>query len=252
MEPEMTVFSYQLYSSRFGKPLAETLNMLKSLGYGEVEGYGGVYGDLPALKAALAAAGLRMPTGHFGLDMIENEPAKVLEIVRAAGMSAVFCPYIAEPDRPTDAAGWRAFGARLEKAGKPLVDAGLTFGWHNHHFEFFPLADGSLPMEHIFAGGPSLAWEADIAWIVVGGANPLAWLERYSNRLAAVHVKDIAPKGECADEDGWADVGQGTMDWRGLFKFLASTPAKHFILEHDKPSDDRRFASRSMEFLKTL
>ena len=82
----MTDLSYQLYSSREFLPLADTLKMLADAGYKQVEGFGGVYGDLPALQAGLKANGLTMTTGHFGIDMLENEPAKVMEIARAAGM----------------------------------------------------------------------------------------------------------------------------------------------------------------------
>ncbi len=82
----MTAVSYQLYSSRNFPPLADTLKMLKELGYEEVEGYGGVYGDIPALAAALDAAGLRMPSGHFSIDDIEKDPARVISIARTVGM----------------------------------------------------------------------------------------------------------------------------------------------------------------------
>ncbi len=47
----------------------------------------------------------------------------------------------------------------------------------------------------------------DVAWVVRGGADPLDWLGRYKGRVTAAHVKDIAPKGENAAEDGgptWA------------------------------------------------
>ena len=107
---------------------------------------------------------------------------------------------------------------RLEKAGKPFRDAGLDFGWHNHDFEFVALSDGSIPQDHIFAGGPNLSWEADIAWVIRGGADPFAYIEKYGNRITAVHVKDIAKAGENADQDGWADVGHGTVEWARLFK----------------------------------
>ena len=63
------------------------------------------------------------------------------------------------------------------------------------------------------------------------------------DRITAVHVKDIAPAGENADEDGWADVGQGTVDWKGLMAALKEqTKAKYFVMEHDNPKDDKRFA----------
>ena len=40
-----------------------------------------------------------------------------------------------------DAAGWKAFGERLQKAGAPYKAAGYGFGWHNHDFEFKALAE---------------------------------------------------------------------------------------------------------------
>ncbi|WP_309082761.1 sugar phosphate isomerase/epimerase [Chelativorans sp.] len=244
----MTDFSYQLYSSREFPPLDETLRMLKRLRYDQVEGYGGVYGDLDGLKAALAETGLAMSSGHFSLDTIETEPEKVLEIARATGMQAVYCPFLVPDQRPSDAAGYARFGERLRKAAEPLNGAGLTFGWHNHDFEFRPLPDGSIPMAEIFRGGPGLSWEADIAWIVRGGADPIEWIERYADQLSAIHIKDIAPEGEAADEDGWADVGSGTVDWKRILDTVRQkTKARFFVIEHDKPNDHERFARRSIE-----
>ncbi|WEX08407.1 sugar phosphate isomerase/epimerase [Chelativorans sp. AA-79] len=244
----MTEFSYQLYSSRNFPPLADTLRMLKKLGYAQVEGYGGVYGDLPALKAALDETGLAMTSGHFGIDVLENEPEKVIEIAKTVGMQAVYCPFLVAEQRPTDAAGYARFGERLQKAGEPLTRAGLVFGWHNHDFEFRRLSDGAIPQAEIFHGGPELSWEADIAWIARGGADPIEWIGEYAGRVSAIHVKDIAPEGEAADEDGWADVGTGTMDWKTIFDTVREkTKARFFVMEHDKPNDHERFARRSIE-----
>lgn len=248
----MTAFSYQLYSSRNFPPLDATLKMVGDLGYAEVEGFGGVYGDPKALKAALDRNGLKMTSGHFGIDMLENEVDKALDIARTVGMKAIYCPYLMPDQRPTDAAGWRAFGKRLEKAGKPYRDAGYIFGWHNHDFEFFTLPDGTVPLDHLFEGGPDLAWEADIAWIIRGGADPFAWIAKYGDRITAVHVKDIAPKGENADEDGWADVGHGTVPWGDLARALAGSPVKNFIVEHDNPKDITRLATRSIATIKAF
>lgn len=251
----MTDISYQLYSARTAPDLAATLRMLAATGYTQVEGYGALYADaakVQQLQAALAQTGLKMPSGHFSLDMLENNPDRVCEIAAMLGAEKVFCPHVGPDDRASDAAGWRAFGARLEKAGKPLRDAGLVFGWHNHDFEFVALDDGSTPMEHILAGGPDLEWEADIAWIIRGGGDPLDWIARHGDRITAVHVKDIAPEGECTDEDGWADVGHGTVDWPGLVAALKGKGVKLWVAEHDKPSDPERFAKRSFESISKI
>ncbi len=248
----MTDLSYQLYSSREFPPLDDTLKMLAGIGYKQVEGFGGLYEDLPALSAALKTSGLTMPSGHFGIDMLEDEPDRVLEIAGTVGMKAIFCPHLQEELRPQNSEGWRAFGQRLQDIGATFRDNGCIFGWHNHEFEFRKLSDGNLPMDEIFKGGPELSWEADLAWIVRGGGDPLDWIARHGDRITAVHIKDTAPAGECEDEDGWADVGRGTMDWKALLNALNGTPARYFILEHDKPSDDERFAKRSFAGVRSL
>ena len=104
----------------------------------------------------------------------------------------------------------------------------------------------------IFEGGPDLEWEADLAWVIKGGADPLDWIKTFGKRLTAVHVKDIAPEGENADEDGWADVGDGTVDWKALMAALRTTAGKYFVMEHDNPKDATRFAERSIAAAKQL
>jgi sugar phosphate isomerase/epimerase len=245
----MTKFSYQLYCSRNYPPLSETLAMVASAGYERVEGYGGLYANpalVAELKANLAQHGLHMASGHFSLDMLENQRATVLDIARTFDMKAIYCPHIMPDQRPKDAAGWVEFGRRLQETGKPYKDAGYDFGWHNHDFEFRPLPDGSIPQERMFEGGPDLSWEGDIAWVVKGGGDPLAWIEKFRDRITAAHIKDIAPAGQCLDEDGWADVGHGTMDWPTIMKALRGAGVELFVMEHDNPSDDRRFATRSI------
>ena len=98
----------------------------------------------------------------------------------------------------------------------------------------------------IFEGGPDLEWEADLAWVIKGGADPLEWIKTFGKRLTSVHIKDIAPEGEKSDEDGWADVGDGTVDWKALMAAVRSTSCKYFVMEHDNPKDAKRFAERSI------
>lgn len=251
----MTAFSYQLYSSRRFPPLADTLTMLAGLGYRAVEGHGALLADpapLAELKAGLAAGGLAMPTAHVGLDMLETRTGTVLAIARDLGVERIYAPYLAPGERPDSGAGYEAFGRRLAEAAAPYRDAGLGFGWHNHDFELARTADGALPLEAIFAGAPDLEWEADIAWIIRGGGDPAALIDAHGGRISAVHIKDIAPEGEAADEDGWADVGHGTVDWRALMRMLRATPCRHFVMEHDNPSDAERFARRSLRAARRL
>jgi len=249
----MAQLSYQLYSSRKFGPLAQTLEMLGSLGYSNVEAYGSLLADdstRALLGQGLRAHGLAMPSAHMGLADLEGDAAGIIAMAKELGINAVYCPHIMPDERPTDGAGWTAFGARLEKVGESLRAAGLDFGWHNHDFEFKALPDGSLPIEHLMAGGPNLSLELDVAWVARAGVDPLPWIAKYADRITAAHIKDIAKAGEKADEDGWADVGAGVMDWPALAKALAATSVRVLVMEHDNPSDDARFAAASITAAK--
>ena len=247
----MTDFSYQLYSSRDFGPLPATLGMLADLGYAQVEGYGPVYEDIEATRRAMDETGLTMPSGHFAIDRLESDPQGTLEIARALGMDRVVVPFLMPADRPTDAAGWEAFGKRLAEAGKPVRDAGLGYGWHNHDFEFKALPDGTRPIDLILAD-ESVGCEFDLAWAHVAGTDPGTVIDQYGSRLISAHVKDRAPEGENADEDGWADAGHGVLDWPAHFEALKAAGCDLFIMEHDKPASDERFARRALQFMQSL
>jgi sugar phosphate isomerase/epimerase len=87
---------------------------------------------------------------------------------------------------------------------------------------------------------------------VRGGVEPKAWLERYRSRLTSAHVKDLAPAGQNEDEDGWADVGAGVLDWRDLWRACRRAGAKWMVVEHDKPKDPARSARASFAFLTAM
>ena len=242
----MPTIAYQLYCSRTER-LDKTLKMLAEAGYTAVEGYGGLYDDIAGLKAGLDANGLAMPSGHFGIDMVEGDAAGTIEMARALGVSKVFVPFLMPDQRPSDRAGWEAFASRLAEAGKPIRDAGLTYGWHNHDFELVDLG-GTTPLDLIAEAGTDL--ELDLGWVGVAGHDPVQWIDKYADRIVAVHVKDRAPDGQAVDEDGWADVGHGKTDWAPIKAALDKAGIEHFVLEHDKPSDPSRFAKRSLDTVK--
>lgn len=154
-------------------------------------------------------------------------------------------------ERPKDLAGWQAFAKELSSYQDMCAKAGFSFAWHNHDFEFQALKDGTVPMTVILEEAPDVNWEIDPAWMVRAGADPLTWIKKSAKRIHAVHVKDIAAEGESEDEDGWADVGHGTMDWSKLMPALAKTSASFYAMEHDAPSDLKRFATRSIEAANT-
>ncbi|MEX3008454.1 sugar phosphate isomerase/epimerase family protein [Hoeflea sp. TYP-13] len=245
--------SFQLYSARNFTPWDRVLTSLGRLGYTQVEGFGAVYGEPESFSAQLATAGLTMPTAHFSVEAMENEFDASIALAEKLGIRSIFCPYLDEHQRPTNASEWADFGKRLSAINEKVRATGRRFGWHNHDFEFQPLADGTTPQQILLDEAPDMDWEADIAWIIRGGGEPLEWIEKYGPRITAVHVKDIAPTGHCEDEDGWADVGHGIVAWRNILRELRKHGnVQYLIVEHDNPNDFERFAKRSIEALSGM
>ena len=245
--------SFQLYSSRGVASQEQFLVQLAEMGYSQVEGYAGVYDKPVVFKQAMQANGLTMPSGHFALNDLRHDLQASLQLADDLGISHMIAPYLAPEERPADASGWRALADELADIASRVTAQGKTFSWHNHDFEFAPLPDKSLPIEILLEQAPMLGWEADLGWIARAGLDPIPWIERYAQRIVAIHVKDIAKPGAENAEDGWTNVGEGLVAWPELFRIIrAHLPSALLIAEHDSPRDPARFATVSIANMKEM
>jgi len=147
--------SFQLYSSREVPSQLEFLSTLSSLGYTQVEGYGGVYDQPEKLRSALDQANLKMVSGHFALTDLEADIDAQLELAQSLGIKHIFVPFLAPQDRPTNTIGYAAVAKRLHALGSVVNAEGFSFGWHNHEFELQALSDGSMPLDIILNEAPN-------------------------------------------------------------------------------------------------
>ena len=112
--------------------------------------------------------------------------------------------------------------------------------------------DGSRPIDRILeGGGEDVGYEIDIGWLTRAGVSAEDEFERYGNRIHAIHVKDTASDG-VIEEDGWVAAGDGIIDWNALQSHFRKTHAAYVVAEHDNPSDWRRFAERSIRFMRRI
>ena len=241
--------SYQLYSSR-NWPLADTLKMLADTGYSEVEAYGGVLDDVAGFKAAAAENGLAITSVHMAVADLEADIAGCIALAKDLGVTRIYAPYLQEEERPTDLAGWTDFAGRLAVIRSAVEAAGFTFGWHNHEFELVDLGGGRTPLDVIADAG--IQMELDLGWVHFAGHDVTETIGKYAALIKTAHIKDRAPEGENTDQDGWADVGAGVIDWAAVFAALNEAGVDHFVVEHDNPSDHVRFARASYEHLTSL
>lgn len=243
--------SFQLYSARHAA-LPDVMRGLARIGYAAVEGYPGVYDDVPGLRRLLDETGLTMPSGHVGLDQMEAAPHDVVRMARTLGMSTLIVPWLPEEQRPTSTAGWRKLGKRLNTLAQRMRAQGLALAWHNHDFECLRQKDGRRPIDVLFEAAPQLDWEIDVAWVARAKLNPVTFIKRHAAIITHAHVKDIARPGEHQDEEGWATIGTGTVNWAACLAALKSTRCMQWLVEHDNPKDALSFAAASFKNLNTL
>ena len=67
-----------------------------------------------------------------------------------------------------------------------------------------------------------------------------------------LNIVSGTPQQENLVDDGWTDVGAGTIDWKALWPAIAGTGATLLVLEHDNPSDWRSYAAHSYEYVAGL
>ena len=238
----------QLYTVRraMEQDFSGTLARVAEIGYREVE-FAGYFGRNPAgVRAALDAAGLAAPAAHVPFEALREGWDEVLDAANRIGHRYVVVAWIPEQERRTLDA-YRAMGELFNRAGEAARTAGLTYAYHNHDFEFAPL-EGQVPYDVLLAEtDPALVGlELDLFWITKGGRDPLAYFDRHPGRFPMLHVKDMNAAGEMVD------VGQGTIDFRGIFARSDQAGVRHYFVEHDEPSDPFASIRASHDYLRSL
>lgn len=223
-----------------------TLGALAAIGYREVE-FTGFYGrKVNDLRPMLDNHGLTAPAGHVSIREIRTEWPRVVNDAATLGWRWIVCPWIDERERTVGR--YRELAADLNRAGESASNAGLRVAYHNHEFEFARLADDTVPYDILLEElDPQLVdMELDLYWIVHGGADPLAYLERQPSRFPLFHIKDRAPSGKMVD------VGDGAIDFRRILASAATGGTRHYFVEHDEPESPLNFARNSFDYLRGL
>ncbi|WP_295957060.1 sugar phosphate isomerase/epimerase [Rhodoferax sp.] len=241
--------SVQIYSLREAGDLDVQLALARSCGFTWVETVA-THGLTPqAFADKVAAHGLQVSSMHAALALLETDIATVIEACRLTGCPLVVMPWLPMGERSPTAAGFVALGQRLAALGDALRAHGVQLAYHNHDFEFLPY-EGRTALEWIFSAATpaQLGWEADLGWVSRAGADPQVWLDKFADRLVAVHAKDIAPPRMALEEDGWTTLGQGIVPWVALLAQL-KTRTNLVVFEHDHPVDFASTLRNSHAFL---
>lgn len=208
------------------------LQQVADIGYEEVE-FAGYYDREPAaLRAQLDGLGLTAPSVHVPLTTIESDLQSAIDAAQTIGHQYIICPFLDNQQRQGGVARYQALAETFNRAGETCREAGIQFGYHNHDFEFE--TDGERVLFDVLLDetDPELVTiELDLFWIARAGYDPVDYFERYPGRFELFHVKDMTA------ENQMASVGQGTIDFAGIFAHAEHAGTQHYFVEHDNPDD---------------
>ena len=239
------------------KPL-ETLKAVELIGYKELEmGAAGLDKIWPSvLQTSLKPVGLHLDTPLFTHK--QDQLPAAIEDAKKKGFEYVLCPYIDPKDRGGEDV-MKQLAANLNKAGEKCRAMGLTLAYHNHAFEFAPSGSGTLLDVLLANTDPKLvSLEMDIMWVTVGGADPVALLEKYKGRVPLMHVKNVAAGvstrfNEQVPKEAFKEVGAGVIDIPKVLAAARKTGVKHFFVEQDQvPGDPLVSLKQSYDYLSKL
>src|SRR5277367_3283147 len=200
----------QLYSvnAALQSDPAGTLQMLRQIGYRNVESAG--FGKLSAkdFRRLLDDAGLVCPSAH--LNFMSGDIQANFDDAHALGaryaVSSMLRPGTgALPDMDPSMAKYaplmRAMtledGQRTaelaNQVGEKAKQAGLQYVYHNHFSEFVDQGQGAVAYDVLLKDSDLklVQFEIDCGWMMVAGHNPVRYFKKYPNRFPMIHVKDF-------------------------------------------------------------
>lgn len=240
----------QLYTLRnyiqTEKDIELSLNKVAEIGYKTVQVSAMGKIDPKKLKGICDGLGLKIVLTHTAPDRIMNETEKVIEEHDILG-----CKYIGigmMPEKYRDSVWLPQFTADYMPAAEKTAKSGKLLMYHNHAFEFTKFG-GKRVIESLMEDfSPELlGFTLDTYWVQFAGADCLEWIDRLSDRIPCVHLKDMG-----ISADGWknkmAPVGEGNMNFEAIMQKLELYGNTEYALVEQDTCEESPFVCLEKSF----
>lgn len=238
--------------------VAETLRTIKEIGYDSIQAATPEFMSHREFKNCMEAAGLATYSANADFEAMRDLPedfAAAVDQARIYGVQYIAVGTLPEELRETQD-GYKRFAEQANQMGERLSKEGMRLLYHPHALEFYSFG-GSLKgmdilMDETDAG--SFHFSLDTHWLACGGVDVCDWLRKAAGRMELVHFKDYAiVSGAHTVETvckGFAEVGQGNIDWPKVIRTCRDIGVKAVAVEQDlcpgSPFDSLRISFENM------
>lgn len=254
----------QLYTLRneIAKDVTGTLREVAQAGYKQVEPY-----RSPQTADMIKAAkdnGMAVNSMHFDwntvvapADAAMSDFQKTVDEARGHGLTHLVIPYL-EAGQRASLDDYKKLASRMNQAAGMARKAGVQLAYHNHAFEFEPMADGKTGFDVLMSEcAPEMMFELDVFWVKAGGVEPVDLMKKLKGRVSQLHLKDLKaglslPVYNGMPADGFKELGQGIIPMEPIIKLAAEIGVVHCHVEQDQSPDPLASIRQSLKFLATL
>ena len=228
----MAPLSLQLYTLRdqVNGDFPALLRRVAEIGYKGVE-FAGLHGVSAAEVAKIVQdLGLAVSSSHTGLPTSETI-SKLADTEKTLGNTRLVAGF--GPDNFKTLDECRRSADKFQLAAQLAGDEGLTFGMHNHWWEF-ETVDGHNVYDYLLDAAPAMFSELDIYWAAYAGQSPAEVIARHKSRLPLLHIKD----GSLEKDSAMTAVGSGKVDVKAAVGATDPTVLQWLIVELDRCDTD--------------
>lgn len=229
------VLAAQLYTirnhTRTQEDFAASMRKIREIGYTAVQV--SAIGPIPPaeVKRIVDDNGLTICITHIGFPRLQTELDAVIEEHHLWGCKHVAVGSMPNEYREGGEEAYRRFTAEASEIGRKLHEAGLTFSYHNHSFEFVRFGNRTgLDLIYDESDPRYLQAEIDTYWVQHGGGDPAQWIRKMTNRMPVVHLKDMVIVDR---QQVMAEVGEGNLNWPAILDACREANVEWYAVEQD-------------------
>jgi len=234
----------QLYSVReyAQEDFAQTVRKVAAMGYAGVEP-ANFPGTTPSAAGKLfAELGLVVPSAHLPLPVGEHKN-ETLEAMDAIGSKRIISGKGAGDLETLDKI--KATCTLFNSAADNVRSAGLSFGLHNHWWEYLQVEGRYVYQIMLELLDPDIFFEIDTYWVQTAGVDPAQVVRELGPRVPILHIKD----GPCVKSEPMTAIGDGVMDFAEIVQ-AGGGNTEWLIVELDRCATDMMVAvEKSLKYL---
>lgn len=245
----------QLYSVR--EQMSEnpmmTLNAISEIGYTQIEtaeySEGKFYQKSPAeFKKMTDDLGLQIVSSHIPIEELYKNAEHTIETVVNTDQSYLVLPWLDQEQR-NSIEKYQAHIALMNRVGELCQSADITFCYHNHDFEFWPL-EGQTPIDLILkeTDADKVKIELDIYWISKVGKDPIKFIRDNPGRCPLWHLKDM----DTSKEKNITEVGNGIIDFKSILAEAETAQLTDFFIEQDHSINTMESIKKSYDYVNQI